>query len=85
MKPFLRGSNSNRFYPAGRFLEVKKLVDFCEKCKNFIKRNKLESAINGSKHYKTEYICKLGHRITKSKDGWIPRTHGYTCKDFNPK
>lgn len=29
-----------------------------------------------------KYKCILGHRIAKSKDGWVPFTQDYTCDDF---
>lgn len=61
------------------------MVTLCENCKNFIKLNKLETFFNGSKHFKTKDICKLNHKISLSKDGWIPRVQDYICKDFNPK
>ena len=68
------------------FLEVNKLVDFCEKCKNYYIGSKPLRGINSNVDYIPQNKCKLNYKIAKNKDGvFVPMTNGYVCKDFHPK
>jgi hypothetical protein len=65
---------------------VKRLVDFCEKCRYYAIGHKKLKGIDGSIDYIPQNICKLHHRIAKNNnDQWVPLTNGYSCVDFRLK
>lgn len=61
------------------------MVILCKNCKNFIKRTKPKTYVNGSKHFETKEFCKFGHRTALSTDGIVPRKLGHICKDFKSR
>ena len=66
------------------------MPDLCKECRHFFTDYKKLHDIGGNTpktdnkplDYIPQYKCKLGHEIGESTDGWIPRTHDYTCNDF---
>jgi len=67
-------------------LEVKRLVDFCEKCKNYYIGSKELKGNDGSVDFIPQNNCKLHYRIAKNKDGvFVPLTNGYVCKKYIAK
>ena len=58
------------------------MPDNCEECEHFYEDKKEIRGIDGSVSYIPQYKCRLGHKIVKSSDGWVPHTRTYTCPDF---
>ena len=65
---------------------MKRLVDFCEKCRNYSIGHKKLRGIDGSVDFIPQDNCKLRHKIAKNSDGQlVPLTNGYSCVDFRSK
>ena len=61
------------------------MVTLCEECKYFYIRDKKLRSIDGTVSYLPQHKCRLYHKISKSRDGWIPLSRGLICKDFIKK
>jgi hypothetical protein len=66
-------------------IEMIVMVVNCEECKNFFIKNKQLRGIDGSLPYFPQHKCRLGHKISRSKNGWIPLNRNFICKDFIKK
>jgi hypothetical protein len=61
------------------------MVVNCEECNNFFIKNKQIRSIDGSVAYHPQHKCRLDHKISRSKNGWIPHNKNFICADFIKK